>query len=83
MVTDMTEQEAQAEATRRWGAAGTAKHRPLHLGRANRGRLARYCYTVSNGLAPVSTRVEGQGNSWREAFADARASQVEELVKAM
>jgi hypothetical protein len=72
---DMTEQEAQAEVRRRWGAAGTAKHRPLHASREGRGRLARYCYTVSNGAASVSARVEGQGNSWREAFADARGSE--------
>jgi hypothetical protein len=83
MITDMTEEEAQAEATRRWGTSGTAKHRPLHPSRGNRGRLARYCYTVSNGLASVSARVEGQGNSWREAFADARASQAEQLAKGM
>jgi hypothetical protein len=73
MVTiDMTREEALAEAVRRWGSAGTVKHRPLHLSRGNRGRLARYCYTVSNGLAGSCACVEGQGNSWREAFADAR-----------
>jgi len=44
----------------------------LHLSRGNRGRLARYCYTVSNGLAGSCACVEGQGNSWREAFEDAR-----------
>jgi hypothetical protein len=59
---DMTREEAQAEAIKRW-----------HQSRGNRGRLARYCYTVSNGLAGSCACVEGQGNSWREAFADARS----------
>jgi hypothetical protein len=71
-MTDMTREEAEVEAARRWGRSGTIKYRPLHAKRRSLGRLARYCYTVSNGLNGSCACVEGQGNSWREAFADAR-----------
>ena len=69
---DMTQEEALAEAVRRWGASGTIRFRPSPPGRTHRGRLARYCCTVGNGIAGSFYSVEGQGNTWREAFADAR-----------
>jgi len=69
---DMTLGQARAEAIRRWGARGTIE---LHLPRSpreRRGRLARYRCIVADG-APGSPRsVEGQGETWREAFADAK-----------
>ena len=71
---DMTDKQALAEAIRRWGAGGTIRFRQTHstkVPRLHRGRLARYCCTVSNGDVPRSFLVEGQGNTWREAFADA------------
>jgi len=71
-VKDMTEQQALAEAVRRWGASGTIKFRPPRAAGAHRGRLARYCCTVGNGLSGSFYSIEGQGNSWREAFDDAR-----------
>ena len=71
-VKDMTEQQALAEAVRRWGATGTIKFRPSRAGGGHRGRLARYCCTVGNGVSGSFYSIEGQGNSWREAFDDAR-----------
>jgi len=71
-VKDMTEQQALAEAFRRWGASGTIKFRPPRAAGSQRGRLARYCCTVGNGLSGSFYSIEGQGNSWREAFDDAR-----------
>lgn len=71
---DMTEKQALAEAVRRWGERGTIRFRPTpatRIPRLNRGRLARYCCVVSNGEGPRVYLVEGQGNTWREAFADA------------
>jgi len=70
---DMTEKQAQAEAFRRWGATGTIKFRSSSANRIQRGRLARYCCTVSSCQVRSLYSVEGQGNTWREAFADARA----------
>ncbi len=69
---DMTQKQAQAEAVRRWGASGTIRFLPSRQGRIQRGRLARYCCTVGNGAVGSFYSVEGQGNTWREAFADAR-----------
>jgi hypothetical protein len=69
---DMTEKQAQAEAVRRWGAEGTVTFRPPRAGRAPRGRLARYCCTVGNGVPGSFHSVEGQGHTWREAFEDSR-----------
>jgi len=66
---DMTREQALAEAVRRWGASGTVKFRPPGRGGAQRGRLARYCCTVGNGRGAFRS-VEGQGHTWREAFAD-------------
>ena len=66
---EMTELEALAEAARQWGARGTVTLRPGRPTRKGpRGRLARYRCTVGNG------RAEGQGHTWREAFADAARS---------
>ena len=69
---DMTRVEAQAEAIRRWGPGGTIRSVSSHASRIERGRLARYCCVVGNGLAGTLDSIEGQGNSWREAFDDAR-----------
>jgi hypothetical protein len=66
---DMTQKQAQAEAVRRWGPTGTIKFRPPNADR--RGRLARYCCTVSSCDVRSAYSVEGQGNTWLEAFADA------------
>jgi hypothetical protein len=70
---DMTQKQAQAEAVRRWGATGTIKFRPSNAGKIQRGRLARYCCIVSSCQVRSTYTVEGQGNTWREAFADAVA----------
>jgi len=67
---DMTQEQARAEALRRWGATGTIEFRPPRRPRALRGRLARYACKVGNGI-PGGLQVEGQGDSWVEAFADA------------
>jgi hypothetical protein len=72
-MTDMTEEQAQAEARRRWGAGGTIKFRPAPEKRSGRGRLARYPCVVGNGIPRSFEAVEGQGYTWREAFADARS----------
>jgi hypothetical protein len=68
----MTQEQARAEAVRRWGASGTIKFRPPPGARSHRGRLARYSCTVGNGVAGSFYSVEGQGHTWREAFDDAR-----------
>ena len=72
LMKDMTQTEALAEAIRRWGPSGTIKFRPPFPARKQRGRLARYCCIVGNGIAGSFYSIEGQGNSWREAFDDAR-----------
>ena len=69
---DMTLRQAQAEAVRRWGSAGTVTFRAPRVGRLERGRLARYSCTVGNGLIGSAYSIEGQGHTWREAFSDAR-----------
>ena len=68
---DMTETEARAEAIRRWGPRSTIEFRPSRSSNGRRGRLARYRCTVANGDRRSSYSIEGQGNTWREAFADA------------
>ena len=73
LMKDMTQKQALAEAIRRWGPSGTIRFRPTRRDGSPRGRLARYCCTVGNGRNG-SFRSEGQGNTWREAFADASSS---------
>jgi hypothetical protein len=68
---DMTQAEALAEAVRRWGASGTIEFLPSRVPRAHRGRLARYPCKVGDG-ASGGWSVQGQGNTWQEAFDDAR-----------
>jgi hypothetical protein len=67
---DMTQKQARAEAVRRWGPSATIEFRPQRSA-IRRGRLARYCCTVANGDRSASYTVEGQGDTWRAAFADA------------
>jgi len=69
-VKDMTQKQAKAEAFRRWGVSGTITFRPP--AKNHRGRLARYRCVVSNGANGSFRSVEGQGDTWLEAFADAR-----------
>jgi len=69
---DMTQAEALAEAVRRWGAKGTIEFLPPRFPRAQRGRLARYACKVGDGAAGSGGSVQGQGNTWREAFDDAQ-----------
>jgi hypothetical protein len=69
---DMTLKQARAEAVRRWGPSGTIKFMPSRWVKRPRGRLARYCCIVGNGGGGSPYSVEGQGNTWRDAFADAR-----------
>lgn len=69
---DMTQAQAQAEAIRRWGPGGMVKFRPRRPARSAPGRLARYCCIVGNGVERSFYSIEGQGDTWREAFADAR-----------
>jgi hypothetical protein len=70
----MTQQDAEHEAQRRWGPSGRARLRApsLYKGRGGPGRLARYRYVVGNGKLGVNCSILGQGNSWVEAFEDAR-----------
>jgi len=70
---DMTQKQARAEAVRRWGPSGTITFLPPRSRKSRRGTLARYCCIVGNGGGGSPYSIEGQGNSWREAFADARA----------
>ena len=69
---DMTQAQAQAEAIRLWGPGGTVEFRPSRSHGQARGRLARYACLVSNG-APGYRSIEGQGETWADAFADARS----------
>jgi hypothetical protein len=73
---DMTAEEAQAEAVRRWGESGAIRTRQdtASTVRNGRGRLARYRFTVGNGYLGKACSVQGQGHTWREAFDDARPS---------
>jgi hypothetical protein len=70
----MTQDDAAKEAVKRWGRSGTVRFRPPAPGRGRdrAGRLARYRYLVGNGHLGSSCTILGQGNSWREAFEDAR-----------
>ena len=76
---DMTQKQAMAKAMRLWGASGAIRYRPTHRVGNPRGRLARYCCTVS-GYAGAFQPIQGQGNTWREAFADAAAYQGLDLI---
>jgi hypothetical protein len=67
----MTKEQAQAEAVRRWGPGGTVIFRPGAAGKS-RGRLSRYSCVVSSGQSGFFPSMEGQGDTWQEAFADAR-----------
>ena len=69
---DMTQAQARAEAVRRWGARGSIEFRPSRVPRAQRGRLARYACKVGDGALGCGGSIEGQGDTWREAFDDAR-----------
>ena len=69
---DMTHEQARAEAVRRWGATGTVEFHPPRVDGRSRGRLARYTCVVGNGAAHFRS-IEGQGETWRAAFADARS----------
>jgi hypothetical protein len=71
---DMTEEQALAEAVRRWGPSGAIRLRTQSSvsGRVQRGRLARYRCVVGNGGLGKDCSIEGQGDTWREAFLDAR-----------
>jgi hypothetical protein len=72
-VKDMTQKQALAEAVRRWGAGGAVRFRATAArnGQKGRGRLARYRCTVGNGGLGKYRSIEGQGDTWREAFDDA------------
>ena len=72
---DMTEEQALAEARRRWGNTGAVRERAAAVTNRDgmRGRLARYRYVVGNFDLGKRCSVQGQGDTWREAFADARA----------
>ena len=69
---DMTLGQAKAEAVRRWGASAAIDFHPPRVERMSRGRLARYSHIVGNGASGRRASVEGQGHTWREAFANAR-----------
>ncbi len=69
---EMTQAQAQAEAIRRWGPGGTVEFRPSRSHREVRGKLARYPCLVSDGTAGHRS-IEGQGETWTDAFADARS----------
>lgn len=72
--TDLTEEQARTEARRRWGLSGTVRLLPLtrHQREGERGRLARYRYLVGNGRLGARCTILGQGDSWRQAFDDAK-----------
>jgi len=71
---DMTEKQALAEAVRLWGPSGAIRLRneSATSGRVQRGRLSRYRCVVGNGYLGKACSIEGQGNTWLEAFQDAR-----------
>jgi hypothetical protein len=73
-ISDMTEDQATAEAVRRWGPTGAIRLRSAAgaLGSVKRGRLAPYRCIVGDGRLGKSRTVEGQGDTWREAFLDAK-----------
>ncbi len=67
----MTESEARVEARRRWGPSGAIRLRP-DAKNSGTGRLARYRCMVGNGGLGKACSIEGQGDTWLLAFADAR-----------
>jgi len=69
--TILTQEQARAEAIKRWGEGGTIAFRPGAKGKP-RGRLARYRCVVSSGKRGFFPSTEGQGDTWQAAFADAR-----------
>ena len=70
----MTKAQALIEARRRWGDGGAVHMRPAPVngGSSRRGRLARYRFVVGNGSLGKRCSIQGQGDSWRAAFEDAR-----------
>lgn len=70
---DMTNEQALAEARRRWGSTGTIRELPARpsVRPGMRGRLARYRFTVGDANLGPRCTVQGQGDSWRAAFDDA------------
>ena len=71
-VKDMSPTQAQAEAVKRWGTTGAIRARPPSIRKGAPGRLAPYRCIVGNGGLGRSCSVMGQGDTWRDAFADAR-----------
>jgi hypothetical protein len=71
---EMTQEQAQAEALKRWGPSGAVRLLPASItkSKSGRGRLARYRFIVGNGKLGKACSVQGQGDTWEEAFADAR-----------
>jgi hypothetical protein len=71
---DMTQKQAKEEAVRRWGSSGAVRLRegPASKGVNRPGRLARYRCTVGNGGLGKFCSIQGQGDTWATAFADAR-----------
>lgn len=70
---EMTAAEAKVEAERQWGPGGAIHELRATWSKRNgrQGRLRPYRFTVgNNGLGPTCS-VKGQGDSWRQAFADA------------
>lgn len=68
----MTQEQALAEARRRWSSTGSVRELPERaMGRVERGRLARYRFIVGNNPPGPRCTVQGQGDSWQAAFADA------------
>jgi hypothetical protein len=71
---DMTNEQALAEARRRWGSSGKVRQLGSPSERpGTRGRLARYRFTVGNNDLGPSCTIKGQGDSWRAAFDDSAA----------
>ena len=81
---DMSDEEALAEAVRRWGESGAIRARAdtASTARNGRGRLARYRCTVGNGHLGKACSVQGQGDTWRDAFADVRATRPRPVAQA-
>lgn len=69
---DLTREQALAEAVRRWGPGAYVEYRPPRHGGEFPGRSARYRCKVGNGALHLP-RLEGQGDTWRRAFADVRS----------
>ncbi len=71
----MTEKQALAEARRRWGSSGTIRELTARAEApsAGRGRLARYRFIVGNAGLGTRCTIQGQGDTWRAAFDDARS----------